>query len=312
MAQFQRTPRPEELSDPVRLAIRERNFLLQAQLAMREYFSILDLASGLSASGRREFAEVHATHIFKRILTLQSQSGDTAKLHDVLDRCRRWPFFEYACEKDQALAATVRHIENDTGVITIQFNGGQSVVRGKLLMPDGKEYEVGLYNGKAMELAAGDYFLYLEDGLRAFFRIVPGSNDFLFLPALPEDLQAVVIPGDHFFINLPTSGEIRCNLDSFVIMPHNAPSFYSFEEAGEILESLNATGRDSWRLPHAAELSKAWKREGGDGKISFYGLPEVSGPVLLYNGEFYDPATGRVEHDAPGHRGLLYLVKSIE
>ncbi len=312
MTQFQRIPRPEELSDPVRLAIRERDFLLQGQLAMREYFSILDSASGLSASGQREFAEAHAVHIFKRILALQSQSGDTAKLRDVLERCRRWPFFEYACEKDSALAAMVRHIESDTGVVTIQFNGGQGAVRGKLIMPDGKEYEVGLHNGKALELAAGDYLLYLENGLRACFRIVPGGKDFLFLPAVPDKPSVVVIPADHFFIELPTSGEIRCNLDSFMIKPYNAPSFYSFEQAQALLELINNGGRDSWRLPNAAELAKAWKREGGENKISFYGLPEVSGPVLLYNGEFYDPETGRVGYDVPGHRGLLYLVKNIE
>ena len=310
MMQFQRTPRPEELSHPVRLAIRERNFLLQAQLAMREYFSILDSAAGLSASGRKEFAELYAVHIFKRIFALQLQSGDTDELHEVLERCRRWSFFQYACEKDHSLAAMVRHIENDTGVITIQLGGGEAVMRAGLTMADGKEYELELSNGKVLELAAGDYYLRLENGMQAFFRIVAGGNETLFLPVLPDEPSAVVIPADHFFIELPTSGVIRCNLEPFMIKPYNAPAYFTLEEAQAFLELLNH-GSDSWRLPNAAELQKAW-RPGRDDKVSLYGLPAVSGPVILYNGEFYDPHTGKIEHDVPGDRGLLYLVKNID
>ena len=308
--QLQHTPQPDELSDPVRLALRERNFLLQVQLAMREYFSILDSASVLSPAGLREFAGMHAAHIFKRILILQIQAGDPEKLHEVLERCRRWEFFEYACEKDAVLAALVRDIEAGMGYITVNSGGNLSELRGKLIVPDGKIYDVVWPDGSKLRLAAGNYQLLADNGIRAFFRIVPGCNESLMLPESPDEPSAVIVPADHFFIELSDAGTIRCKLDAFMIKPYSGPGLFSIDEAGEILTRVN-DGDAVWHLPTAAELQKAWRKNGSE-PVSFYGLPVVSGAVLLYNGEFYHPLTGEITDDVPGKRGLLYLIRSVE
>ena len=183
--------------EPVKIAVDERDMLLQAHLAMMEYFSILDSVNTLSSSGEAEFAEHSAPHIFRRIFELQLFVDDSSKMDIVLERCRRWRFFETACQKDRKLAQIVKNIENNIGILQLYSPLASEKRRGVLTDDDGNSTELSWQGVVSKELPAGNYRLVMDDGVKAKFRIVAGGSEYIELP-LPVD-SGKVIPADHFF-----------------------------------------------------------------------------------------------------------------
>ena len=299
-------PPVNELDNPLRSALTERNILLHANQALAEYFSVLDTAARLSPARRDEFNRMTAPDIFKRILALQIILADhTSMPRNIIDRCRRWQSFEQSCRYDKRLAMMVRLIDDSMGLVRFNSKSDHSSRPGRLLMPDGTEKNINAAENITRELPAGDYKLLLDDGLKMRFRIVPGGSYFLDLPAPAAPDSGCVIAGDHFFRTVTGSEKIRCILPPFVIKKYRYPGKFNLPQAQAILERYN-NGKNSWRLPYAVELQKVWN----DG--DFYGLPVEPGLVLLQNGDYFDPRSGEVIHQDAAKSGALYLIKVIE
>ena len=297
-----KTHNGEILDDPVKITIAERNVLLQSNLAMMEFFSILDSSISLSPAGQEKFIRKHAATIFKNIISLQLMAGEAEKMDMVLERCRRWPFFDEACRNDAVLAKKVRQIGQKVGSVFLQSDSAGR--KGKLKYPDGSVKDIEVNDNSPLELPAGDYQLLLADGVKARFQVLPGADVRIYLPAALPSAEEKVIPQDHFFLEIPGSGNVRCLLPAFVIRKYSGRGYFTKERAAMILKGKN-TGEQQWRLPHAAELMKVWSDN------NFYGVEKSSGPVLLHNGDLFDPATLQIIKNNSGRGGELYLIREL-
>jgi hypothetical protein len=229
-------------------------------------------------------------------------AGDAEKMDMVLHRCRRLVFFDDACRRDPILAKRFWQIEQKVGTVWLLSDSGGR--KGKLRHPDGSVKEVDVGDNSAWELPAGDYQLRLDDGVNAKFNVLPGAEVRIDLPAVLASVDEKVIPQDHFFIEISGYGNVRCLLSAFVICKYAGRGYFTPERAAMIIKGKN-TADQQWRLPHAAELMKVWSDN------NFYGVEKCSGPVLLHNGDLFDPATLQIIKNNSGGGGELYLVREL-
>ena len=101
------------------------------------------------------------------------------------------------------------------------------------------------------------------------------------------------------------SGSVRCDLPAFVISKYSGRGYFTVEHAAEVIKEKNAGGQQ-WRLPRAAELMKVWSGE------NFYEVGKSSGPVLLHNGDLFDPETSQIIRSGTEKGGELYLIRDLQ
>ncbi|MBE6388998.1 MAG: serine/threonine protein kinase [Lentisphaerae bacterium] len=295
----------ETLSDPLKAALREKNILLQANLALMEYFSVLDSMSGLSDAGAGRFSREFAPGIYKHILGLASGVlRDEKKVREVLERCRRLDFFDEACRNDERLAAQVRRIDGNTGLLTLDC--GDTSRHGKLFYPDGTEKELQISGVWRAALPAGKYRLEMDDDTVLQLLVIPGGDEKLSISPAPEDISCRLIPADHYLLPIPDSAPVRCDLAGFCLAGPLVPVAVSYAEAEKFARDFPG----AWHLPYPVELQKAWST-GPDGKTFYRTIPAAE-MVWLKNGMLYDPVSRSVSRAVPGQRGLVYLTKSTE
>ena len=291
------------IADLLKAAIREKNFLLQANLALMEYFSILDSMGGLSASGTVRFSRESAPGIYRNILKLAIATRDSEKVEEVLARCRRLDFFDEACRTDRELAALVRRINERTAFLTLDSENFSGT--GILRYPDGTEEKTGFSGSRSFDLPAGEYQLLLDNGISLRLYLTPGSHEKIFLPPVPEGDDRQLIPADHYRLPVPGTAPVRCDLAAFYLTVKQNAVPVEFAQA----EKMAAEHPGNWRLPYPVELRKAWSRDAAGG--AFYRSEPAGQMVWLNNGMLYDPVSRTVNRAAPGQTGEVYLVKSV-
>ncbi|MBE6376192.1 MAG: serine/threonine protein kinase [Lentisphaerae bacterium] len=298
--------RKELFSSPVKLAVEEKNMQFQAHLALTEYFSILDTATGLTDAGEKEFVSKFAPYIFRRILGMQILSGDAGKTRDVLERCRRWEFFKDACDQDPSLAELAANIDSGMGYIT--FIPDDALLPLHAVISSGSTgQKVDIDGEKRMKLPAGEYEMTSDKGLSCRFTVIPGGNE-MFSLAANKEKDGILIPGDHFFLDVQGIGQIRCDLPAFAIRKISENTDFAGVE--NILREINQNKNVLWHLPNIIELQKAFST-GSSGK-TFYQVPQCDGAILLNDGRFYDPVTGKIESSSPGITGSLYVIREVK
>ncbi|MBR7131274.1 MAG: serine/threonine protein kinase [Lentisphaeria bacterium] len=296
---------PEQRGENLlQLVIRQKDFEMRSQLALMEYFSIIDTSNALSPGGRDEFAANYGADIFRKILNLQIRQGDSGKVEDILERCRRSELFEASLKYDRVLAEQVREIREGTGTVFLNSDGGDIDPEVELLHPDGSLERVILSEKRALKLKKGEYRATLKNGVKLYFDIVPGCRERIEIPAVSPDAGTLLIPSGKFQTKLPLTGSAQCYLTAFLIRKKPLPGSFSPAEAAETVKKY-----PGWRLPYFAELLKVWQHDSKGRGLFDVEVPDI--PVLLQNGEFFDPASGRSVKQIFCQRGAVYLVKDI-
>lgn len=291
------------------IAATRKDLEMQAQLAMMEYFSVIESVSRLSPAGQREFGRQYGASIFLRILSLNIVLGDIKQQQDNLARCERSEIFSIAIQSDSKLEQLVRDIKEDVG--TIFFNKSNHPWQGdaKIFFSDGSSGKLQVNKSGMAELPSGECWIKFDNRINIHLQIIPGSRVSVTVPDAPESKQFFTIPADHFFMQLPGVGQFLCDLPEFTVAVLPDKKSMTHEDAEELIEDFKKDHPGQWRLPSAAEWYKIQTKD-QFGKRGFYGVPEDGKtPVLLANGEFFSYLIGRTTRIVPENRGKVYLVK---
>ncbi len=290
-------------------AIMQKDQQMHTQLALMEFFSVLDAASGFSPAGKREFVLNHAPEIFRKILQLSMHPVNYEQFGDTFERISRNEFFPGAVHHDPALKNLVEIIGKKSG--SIYFYQANQPWKAPVSVMDGngKTFTLAPNDVGRIDLPAGEVTVTFANGVRMYFRIVPGSRESVAVPEIQFNDPAVkVIPADHCVLDIPGVGETFCSLPEFFVLPVRITEKFTHKEAEKIIAGLKKSYPFSWQLPSAAQIYKIRNRKKSL-PGSFYGLPLVeNSPILLRNGEFFDPAAKRVSPKMPDSKGVLYLV----
>lgn len=283
----------------------------QSQLTIMGYFSVLDSASGLSPAGKREFVRDQASDIFRRIIRVALLQINSAHLDETMDKIYRSEFFETAAENDAVLKNLVSRIKSRTGYVSFMQNG--SVWKKPIYVhyADGRNMKIIPDHSGNAELPAGECDITFDNGAKLFLRIIQGTKSAISVPEKQSTASgATIIPADHFFINIPGVGESLCDLPEFSVMAMRLPQRFKHEDAEKIIDDFNKKHNTSWKLPNAAQWYKIWSHDGVSGN-NFYGIAVSEKlPVLLDNGEFFDPVVKRVARRVPAGKGVIYMVQN--
>ncbi len=288
---------------------------MQSRLAIMEFFSVLDSASGFSPAGKKEFIRNHGSYIFRRILQLGLLPVNYPLFNDTVNKLYRSKFFDDVMELDPVLQSMIENIRKKQGVLYLTKNTVPWQGKIKCTLEDGKVETLSTDDAGKINLPAGECKITLDNGIKMYFRIIPGSREVINIPDtenIPDHPLIKTIPADHFFIDLPGVGETFCHLPEFSIYPYRISQKFTHQEAEKVIREFNRKTAGSWSLPNAAQLHKIWNHR-ISGKSDFYGVP-VPGKavILLNNGEFFDPLFLKVSRRAPSSRGVIYLVNSKE
>ena len=306
IASLRRLHRPDSGRSAVKLALEEKNMMERANLAMMEYASILDSAAGFSAAGKQEFVRRYGATILRRLLELRIACGDSGKLKETLNRCRRYDFFPAACRRDRHLEELVGRIREGTGSVVIVPAPGMAECTARVILPDGSVTWHDIRGATRLILPEGECEVVLGNGVSLRLNVMPGSSREVNI-AEPGKKE-VLVPADSFFLDLPEIGRFRCDIDAFFIAAEALPGSFTAAEAGAML------GRNEYagcRLPELFELRKAFQPGGDDGR-GFYGVKTCREPVLLRDGALWDPVSGRRLPASPGAKGKVYPVRPAE
>ena len=300
---------------PIQFAVTERNMMLNANMAMMEYFSALDAISNCSASGMKSFLKNGGTEICQQLLKLRISTGNPADPKKTLDRCRRrWKnLFQNAVNIDRKLQKTVRNIDRNKGVISINMESNRQLQRATVFSPEGKTFPMVFQGNCLMELDAGinDLLFSADDGciFSARFKVIPGENLICSIPDFPHIHGMKLIMADHFIHEVSGIGQFPGHVPAYLISEQNV----SIKEYMDFLASLPTSEREklapqsrngnavvttggamaycnamkkklniNFRLPYPVELKKAFISGREPGK-TFYNIPEPDPelPLLL-------------------------------
>lgn len=298
----------------LKLVILEKNAAMQANLAIMEYLSIIDSASGFSNAGKREFADRYGYEIFRKMLNLKAMYGEPGEVEKLLSRCRGRDIFHMVLEKNEKLQRLVEMIDSGIGVLRLKNDVENCSERiAVVYCADGTQSLLRLQDETDIVLPVGWNNIIFDDGLKMRVAIAPGREEVIRVIApLTSEENAVLIPADNFFMDIGDEGAIRCDLPEFLIRPQALDGEYDFEEAKKRIELINKDSQIKWRLPHVLEICKALNYDRRGTQENFYGVGGDSvDPVLLSSGEIFDPVNGKILENIPGGKGKVYLVSDI-
>lgn len=311
MPKFQRKANPDQPDSLLRLSAARKDLEMQAQLALMEYFSVIESISRLSPAGQRQFGREHGADIFLQILSLNIAQGNIHQLQDNLTRCENSTIFHIAMQNDPKLRQLVENIRKNTGCIFFIDPDGKPCRRSAdiFFKSDGTSQPLQIDESGMAELPAGDCWIKFDNHVNMHLRVVPGSRISLRVPDTPENKNFFTIPADHFFIQLPGVGEFLCELPEFTVAIFPDEKLMTHEDAEKLISEFKKHNPGKWRLPSAAEW---YKINGKDavGKQGFYGIPDDGkAPILLLNGDFFSHLIQRTTRIVPNKLGKVYLVK---
>ncbi|MBQ4329318.1 MAG: serine/threonine protein kinase [Lentisphaeria bacterium] len=284
----------------------------QSQLTLMGFFSVLDSASGLSPAGKREFARDHAPDIFRRIIRISMLPVNSSHFDETIEKVYRSEFFGSASKSDTVLEKLAEKIRMRTGTVFFHSSGTPWKNPVKVRYSGGKVFRITPDGSGRADLPAGNCSIIFDNGTKIFLRIIPGTRISAVVPEGTDNSGGVKkIPADHFFINIPGVGEALCDLPEFSVVAVRLPQRFTHEEAEKEIEKFNRISKSgTWKLPNAAQWYKIWRHDGDSGK-NFYGFTAPGRvPVLLNNGEFFDPVVKHVARRVPAGKGVLYLVQN--
>ena len=286
---------------------------MQSRMAIMEFFSILDSASGFSPSGKKEFLRNYVPYIFRRILQLSVLPANYSMLNHTVEKICNSEYFDEAMNIDPTFRNMIENIRKNSGSIYLTKKGAPWKGTIQYSGSDGKVKSAATDDAGKVALPAGECKVTLDNGIKMYFRIIPGSVEVVSIPEntiTPRNPLIKTIPDDHLFINIPGVGEALCRLPEFSIFPYRISQKFTHKEAEKLIEKLNSESSVKWKLPNATQLRKVWNHKLA-GKEDFYGVP-IPGKavILLNNGEFFDPLFLGVSGRAPQDKGVIYLVSS--
>ena len=296
-----------------------RNFIMQkdqqmqSQLATMEFFSVLDSASGFSPSGKKEFLRVYVPSLFQKILKLNIMPENYSRFASTMEKIYNSEFFNGAMKNNTDFRNMIGNIQKNQGAV--YFVKGNVPWQGSIryTSADGKSETVSTDDTGKVSLPAGECRVTLDNRIKMYFRIIPGSREEITVPEtaiVPPHPLIKTIPADHFFMDIPGVGEAFCRLPEYSVYPYRISQKFTHKEAEKIIAGLNKQSTVTWKLPNAAQLYKIWNHK-LSGEADFYGVP-VPGKavILLNNGEFFDPLSLKVSRGAPSDKGVIYLVST--